>query len=76
MKKTQPIGIFDSGVGGISVMSHIQSFLPNESLAYVADSLYAPYGMKSNDVILERSKTSVLQISLIASLVNGSFNSQ
>ena len=59
MKKTQPIGIFDSGVGGISVMSHIQSLLPNESLAYVADSLYAPYGMKSNDVILERSKTAI-----------------
>jgi len=59
MKKTQPIGIFDSGVGGISVMSHIQSLLPNESLAYIADSLYAPYGMKSNDVILERSKTAI-----------------
>ena len=59
MKNTQPIGIFDSGVGGISVMSHIQSLLPNESLAYVADSLFAPYGLKSNDVILERSKTAI-----------------
>ena len=59
MKNTQPIGIFDSGVGGISVMSHIQSLLPNESLAYVADSLFAPYGLKSKDVILERSKTAI-----------------
>jgi len=56
MKKIQPIGIFDSGIGGISVMSHIQSLLPDESLVYVADSLYAPYGLKSNYEILERSK--------------------
>ena len=59
MKNTQPIGIFDSGVGGISVMSHIHSLLPNESLAYVADSLFAPYGLKSKDLILERSKTAI-----------------
>ena len=59
MKNTQPIGIFDSGVGGISVMSHIHSLLPNESLVYVADSLFAPYGLKSKDVILERSKTAI-----------------
>ena len=56
MKKTQPIGIFDSGVGGITVMSHIHDLLPDESLAYVADSLYAPYGLKSNHEILDRSK--------------------
>ena len=37
-------------------MLNIQSLLPNESLVYVADSLYAPYGLKSNSVILERSK--------------------
>ena len=56
MKKIQPIGIFDSGIGGMSVMLNIQSLLPDESLVYVADSLYAPYGLKSNSVILERSK--------------------
>ena len=56
MKKIQPIGIFDSGIGGLSVMSHIQNLLPDESLAYVADSLYAPYGLKNNHEILERSK--------------------
>ena len=59
MKNIQPIGIFDSGVGGISVMSHIQSLLPNESLVYVADSLFAPYGLRSKDMILERSKTAI-----------------
>ncbi|MDA9642655.1 glutamate racemase [Nitrosomonadales bacterium] len=56
MKKIQTIGIFDSGIGGISVMSHIQRLLPDESLAYVADSLYAPYGLKNNHEILDRSK--------------------
>jgi len=59
MKKIQPIGIFDSGIGGISVMSHIQSLLPYESLAYVADSLYAPYGTKSPHEILVRSTTAI-----------------
>ena len=59
MKKKQPIGIFDSGIGGISVMLHIQSLLPYESLAYVADSLYAPYGMKSPHEILVRSTTAI-----------------
>jgi glutamate racemase len=59
MKNIQPIGIFDSGVGGISVMSHIQCLLPNESLAYLADSLNAPYGIKSNDFITERSKAAI-----------------
>ena len=59
MKKIKSIGIFDSGVGGISVMSHIYKLLPNESLAYVADSLNAPYGIKSKQVILERSRAAI-----------------
>jgi glutamate racemase len=42
-----PIGVFDSGVGGISVLKHIHDLLPNEPLRYVADSRYAPYGNKS-----------------------------
>tara|TARA_B110000238_G_scaffold177273_1_gene199033 strand:+ start:53 stop:856 length:804 start_codon:yes stop_codon:yes gene_type:complete len=56
MKKIQPIGIFDSGIGGLSVMAHIQSLLPDESLAYIADSFHAPYGLKSHHEILLRSK--------------------
>jgi glutamate racemase len=42
-----PIGVFDSGVGGLSVLKHIQDLLPNEQLRYVADSRYAPYGNKT-----------------------------
>ena len=43
----RPIAVFDSGVGGISVLKHIHSLLPNEHLLYLADSLHAPYGNKS-----------------------------
>ena len=45
--KSRPIAVFDSGVGGISVLQHIHALLPHESLLYVADSLYAPYGNKT-----------------------------
>ena len=44
---SQAIGVFDSGVGGISVLQHIHALLPNERLCYVADSQYAPYGNKT-----------------------------
>lgn len=49
-----PIGVFDSGVGGISVLKHIHALLPNESLIYVADSLHAPYGNKTPEEIRAR----------------------
>ena len=50
-----PIGVFDSGVGGLSVLRHIHTLLPDESLLYAADSLYAPYGNKSADFIRDRA---------------------
>ena len=43
----RPIGVMDSGVGGISVLKHIQALLPHEDLIYFADSKYAPYGNKT-----------------------------
>mgnify|MGYP000456976504 CR=1 FL=1 len=49
-----PIGIFDSGVGGLSIAKRIAEQLPNEQLIYVADSAYAPYGDISNQQIIER----------------------
>jgi glutamate racemase len=52
---TAPIGVFDSGVGGISVLKHIRAALPSEDLLYVADSYHAPYGNKSPDFIRERA---------------------
>lgn len=53
--KTAPIGVFDSGVGGVSVLKHIRQLLPYEDLLYCADSRHAPYGNKSPEFIRERS---------------------
>jgi len=50
----QPIGIFDSGIGGLSIAKFIMQQLPNEQLIYVADSLHAPYGEKPTAFIIER----------------------
>ena len=49
-----PIGIFDSGVGGLSVLRHIQAQLPHEHLLYFADSGFAPYGDKPEHVVIDR----------------------
>lgn len=49
------VGIFDSGVGGLSVLRHIHAALPREQLLYFADSGYAPYGDKTEAQIVERS---------------------
>lgn len=49
-----PVGVLDSGVGGISVLKHIHALLPSEHLLYVADSKYAPYGNKSPEEIIAR----------------------
>ncbi len=54
--RNAPIGIFDSGVGGLSVLREIERLLPGESLLYVADSGHVPYGEKSPDYIRQRSR--------------------
>jgi len=51
----QPIGIFDSGIGGTSIWKEIHQLLPNENTIYLADSKYAPYGTKTPDEILKLS---------------------
>lgn len=51
-----PIGVFDSGVGGLSVLHEIRQLLPQESLLYVADSGFVPYGEKPPAMIEERSQ--------------------
>jgi glutamate racemase len=50
-----PVGIFDSGLGGLSILRHIRAQLPHEHLIYVADTGFAPYGDKSEDVVAARS---------------------
>jgi len=51
----QPIGIFDSGVGGTSIWKEIHAILPIENSIYLADSVNAPYGPKGKDTIIELS---------------------
>ena len=50
-----PIGVFDSGIGGLSVLKEIHQLLPHESLIYVGDSAHAPYGDRSANFVKQRS---------------------
>lgn len=50
-----PIGVFDSGVGGLSVLAAIRALLPAERLIYVADSAFVPYGGRPETLIRERA---------------------
>lgn len=57
MNNDNPIGVFDSGLGGISVLKEMIQLMPFENYIYMGDSAFAPYGTKSKDEIIERSKT-------------------
>ncbi len=50
-KETKPIAVFDSGVGGISVLKELINILPNEDYIYYGDSQNAPYGMKDKETV-------------------------
>jgi glutamate racemase len=52
---TAPIGVFDSGVGGLSVAREIRRALPAEHLLYVADTAYVPYGDRGDDEVRART---------------------
>ncbi|MGE5605845.1 MAG: glutamate racemase [Bacteroidota bacterium] len=52
---SHPIGIFDSGVGGLSILIETRKALPEENLLYFADSGYCPYGTKPETEILDRA---------------------
>jgi glutamate racemase len=55
MALAAPIGVFDSGLGGLSVLRHIRQRLPDERLIYVADAGHAPYGGRSDAEIADRA---------------------
>lgn len=59
MTNNNPIGVFDSGIGGTSIWSAIHDLLPNEKTIYLADSKNAPYGQKTKDEIVALSKKNV-----------------
>jgi glutamate racemase len=54
-KKNNPIGIFDSGVGGLTVAHALHSLLPREQMIYFGDTLHLPYGDKSRETIISYS---------------------
>lgn len=51
MQNNNPIGLFDSGIGGVTIWKSIHQLMPNENTIYLADSINAPYGQKSEDEI-------------------------
>ena len=55
MSSDNPVGVFDSGVGGLSVLREIRRVLPPEDLVYVADSAHAPYGDRAPEYIADRA---------------------
>lgn len=59
MINNNPIGLFDSGIGGTSIWKAIHELVPNESTIYLADSKNAPYGQKSKEEIIALSSKNV-----------------
>jgi glutamate racemase len=55
MNRTNPIGIFDSGIGGLTVLKSVSRLMPNENIVYFGDTARVPYGSKSNDTVIEYS---------------------
>ena len=55
MNNNQPIGLFDSGIGGTSIWSAIHELMPNENTIYLADSKNAPYGERTKEAIIALS---------------------
>lgn len=55
MTKNNPIGLFDSGIGGTTIWQEINLLLPNEDTIFIGDQRYAPYGIKSKQEIIDLS---------------------
>ena len=51
MSDTRPIGVFDSGIGGLTVVKAMRDLLPNESISYLGDTARVPYGPKSAETV-------------------------
>jgi glutamate racemase len=59
MPNSKPIGVFDSGVGGLSVLKQLLNKMPNENYIYLGDTARVPYGNKSNSKVIEYSQQAV-----------------
>jgi glutamate racemase len=56
MNRYSSIGVFDSGIGGLSVVKRISAYLPCEDIIYFGDTARVPYGTKSNETVIEYAK--------------------
>ena len=54
--QNSPIGVFDSGLGGLTVLKSLEKILPNESFIYFGDTAHVPYGTKSVDTVIKYSQ--------------------
>jgi glutamate racemase len=57
-----PIGVFDSGIGGLSILKALRAEMPHERFVYFADSAHNPYGPKGDAFVIERSRTITAQL--------------
>lgn len=71
LQKDKPIGVFDSGIGGLTVVKRLIAALPNENIVYFGDTARVPYGSKSNETVIQYSieNTSLLMEKDIKALV-------
>lgn len=60
--KNCPIGVFDSGVGGISVLKCLRTLMPHEDFIYIGDSANAPYGTKSPETVKKLTENSLKKL--------------
>ena len=56
LPQNSPIGIFDSGLGGLTVLKSLEKILPNESFIYFGDTAHVPYGTKSAETVIRYSQ--------------------
>ena len=52
---TRPIGVFDSGVGGLTVVKQVMKVMPHENIVYFGDTARVPYGSKSKEAVTKFS---------------------
>lgn len=60
MENNKAIGIFDSGIGGLTVLNEVRALLPNEDIIYLGDTARVPYGTKSRETVLKYSIQNIL----------------
>ena len=58
----RPIGVFDSGVGGLSILKALRAELPSENFVYLADTAHAPYGERGDAYVIDRTRAIVARL--------------